>query len=76
MANASGPGNGRDDGIAASVRYEVDVTVRETFTMVVEASSAADARRAVRDPARSLVESWAHSDRQITGIKAVRRERS
>jgi len=55
--------------------YLVEVTVRETYTMVVRASSKKQAReRALgsglsRDD--SVIETWQNGDRQMTGVKGV-----
>lgn len=57
---------------AASRRYEVDLTVRETYTVVVEAANAKEANHAARYVGFEL-DSWQHGDRTITGVKAVRR---
>lgn len=53
-------------------RYEVDVTIRETFTVVVEAANAKQAAEFARYRGGE-VDTWAHGDRTITGVKDVRR---
>ena len=60
-------------------RYLVEVTVRETFTHLVEASSAKRAAEIVREGGSTgdgvVLETWANGDRQMVGVKGVRRDR-
>jgi hypothetical protein len=62
----------RDAHVAASRHYEVDLTVRETYTVVVEAANAKEASHVARYVGGEL-DTWEHGDRTITGVKAVRR---
>lgn len=50
-------------------RYAVELTTRETFTAIVDAKNGKEAATQAREG--YWIETWAHGDRQVTGVKRV-----